>query len=205
MRSISPIIRQVGTVSATLLVLICLTTKTAGRSESVSIQKAFNEATAVVVVQIEDQEVLREQGKTCGIRHTASVVATFKGTFEPNRDEVTFGRDDGLVRGKRYLMFLNYIADPLTQYEALIKQRDLPDAAKPEEMDDIIRKIKCEKIIPGFVFDARVAWEVKLGYVIALGLRPDLPRSIRLSSPEFLLWLINKDDLFSYLRSISGQ
>ena len=65
-----------------------------------------------------------------------------------------------------------------------------------------MKLVKCTKLIPGLVFDRRTAWEVKLGYVFVPGLRPTLPKSIRVFQGEPLQWLISKDNLVSYLRNL---
>jgi hypothetical protein len=190
----------VGTI---LFGMVLFPSESGAELRTVNITDAFNRASAVLEVQVDGQQEMREHGKVCGIRYVGAVLATFKGTLRPNLDRVSFGRDGGLTYGGRYLIFLNYVSDPVSLYDALVRERNYLPEANREDRDTAITLLKCAGTIPGLIFDTRAAWEVKLSYVIARGLRPDLPDSIRLSSPETLLWVINKDDLFLYLRSIS--
>ena len=168
-----------------------------------SIEEEFKKADAVLVVEINGEETLTAHGLDCGVRYTGSVRATFKHSMIRGND-VTFGRYTGLAPRKRYLLFLSYIADPVAHYETLRIEHDLP-TEPPEEKKITIERIKCQGTIPGLVYAAQAAWEVKLNYVVVSGIRPVMPDHIGISSVGPLEWLVNKEDLFSYLRSLAAK
>lgn len=194
--------KKFSSMSAILLLCTCIVARADARSEYIVVQKEFRTSDSVLLVEIDTHERLSEDRSECGTRYTARIHQRFKGAQGLDGEYITFGRAEGLVRGARYLLFLSYVADPLVTYEALRKQHDLPQE-DPEQKKLTIRQIECRGTVPGFIFDSRTAWEVKLSYVIIEGHRPAVPDTVRLSRAGILRWLLNKEDLFSYLRSLA--
>ena len=186
-----------------IYLLLGLTLNVEARVENVVVLDEYRRADLVLLVQIEQADVLAQEGTTCGIRYTASVREAFKTTPKLAGPNIVFGRQEGLMRGHRYILFLKYITDPLAYYETLRKRLDLPEQPAIEKQKDIER-IKCGGFVPGLIYEARATWEVKLSYVIVDGIRPDIPNTVRFSSGGDLLWLFNKDDFFSYLRTLKA-
>ena len=151
-----------------LCLLLGLTLHVEARVENVVVLDEYRRADLVLLVQIKQEDALTQEGATCGIRYTGSVRETFKSSPKLASSNIVFGRQDGLVRGHLYLLFLKYITDPSDYYETLRKRLDLPEQPAIEKQKDIER-IKCEGIVPGIVYETRSAWEVKLSYVIVEG------------------------------------
>jgi len=174
------------------------------RVENVSIQREFRDADSVLLVEVDQEDRLNVRGISCGTRYRAIVKEVFKTSFGINNGHIIFGRHEGLIPGRRYLLFLKYIADPSEYYDTIRQQTDLPDETLTQK-EHTIELVKCGNIVPGFIYRTRAAWEVKLSYVVVEGVRPDMPDSIRAWSPEPLQWLISRDDLFLYLRTLTSK
>jgi hypothetical protein len=193
--------RQLRVLYGIVCSLAFLTFPVYARVERINIEIEFRRSHAVLLVQIDDQETLDERGTYCGTRYTARVHQSFKNTFGLHQSVVTFGRHVGLERGRQYVLFLRFIADPDVEYQNLKEQHGLPEQ-EPKDKEVTINSMKCHGIVPGLVYDIRIAWEVDLGYVLISGIRPDLPDSIRADHAGNLQWLIKQDDLLSYLRTL---
>jgi hypothetical protein len=164
-----------------------------------SIRELFDAADAVVLIQVEDDEQLYEENDHCATRYTATIIESFKGGDNlVNMNAFKFGRNLGLLKYRTYLLFLNYEIDEKYVYNKLLEKFGFPDDRK-----NIMDLIKCKGTVPGYVFDQKVAWEVLSGYIRIIGLRPEnIPSNIHLFEAETAVWLIPKNELFSYLRRL---
>jgi hypothetical protein len=188
---------------AVSLALQGATTASARIEVMLSVQEYFESADLVVEVRIDSEEPIHQPEGQCGSRYRATVLHEFK-NFPQIRDrQLTFGRLAGLYSRETYLLFLRYEADPEAVYRELKERYDLPDPSTSEQKEQITKMIKCDGLFPGLVYNARTVWDVRDNGVVIEGILPiNFPESIRKSQADKLLWLVQKDDLFAYLRSI---
>ena len=191
---------MLGLVLVLVLLILVSSTETDARVEKIDVRKEFDNSDYVLLVEIENEVELKQDSKRCGSYYRAFVHEKIK-SADPDMNYISFGRDEGLRAGRKYLLFFRRVTSENREYDRIKKQYNLPDETS-DQKKETMKLVKCTKIIPGFVFDPRTAWEVKLGYVFVPGLRPNLPKSIRVFQGESLQWLIRKDNLVSYLRTL---
>jgi hypothetical protein len=168
-----------------------------------SIQEYFESADLVVEARIDSEEPIRQRDGECGIRYQATVLHEFKNSPQIRGRQLTFGRFAGLYSRETYVLFLRYETDPEAAYREVKERYDLPDPNTNEGKERISMTIKCDGLFPGLVYNAKTAWDVRDNGVAIEGILPfDFPRNIRKSQADKLLWLVQKDDLFAYLRSL---
>ena len=171
-----------------------------------TLKEAFDEADIVTLVRIDGKESLYEQNSNCGIRYAGTSLRTFKGRHHLPEQKIIFGRYAGLDPDKTYLLFLHYDSDPETVYNRYREDNNITDSETAEQKRNVIGRIKCDGLVPGFIFNFRTAWEVQLNYVTIIGLLPEgLPENIRIYSLHTAVWQLQKHDLFSYLQSLSQR
>ena len=186
-----------------ILALQSASTASARIEVMLSVQEYFESADLVVGIRIDSEEPIHHRGEQCGSRYQATVLYEFKSSPQIRGQQLTFGRFVGLHSGETYLLFLRYEADPEVLYRKIKELYDLPDPSTGEEKEQIIMTIKCDGLVPGLVYNTRTVWDVRHNGVVIEGILPfNFPQSIRKSQVDKLLWLVQKDDLFAYLRSI---
>jgi hypothetical protein len=163
------------------------------RVENVIVREEYRRADLVLLVRIEEEDALMHNGETCGVRYTGS------GLIQARRcSERRIWPQRGAEARRLYLLFLRYITDPSDYYETLRVRENLLEEPAAEKQKSV-EFLKCGGIIPGLVYEVRSAWEVKLSYAIVEGIRPGLPKSVRVWTSPDLMSSFNKDDFFAYL------
>lgn len=164
-----------------------------------SIREYFDMARLVVLAQIDDQENVYEDQEQCGVRYHATILENFNGLDEKDLKNVIFGRIDGLKLYSTYLLFINYESDVSRSYENMVKEFGFRDKRK-----NIMDLIACKGMVPGYVFNGKMKWEVVSHDVYFFGLVPeDMPSSIHVfQAADGLNWSISTEELFPYLRTL---
>jgi hypothetical protein len=160
-------------------------------------------ASVVVEATIERQSAVSLGGTVCAIQYTAVVDKIFKGPTTLHRSaRITIGRTRGLQRGTKYLLFLEWIADPRIVYQRLVERGDISAHDPKQRIFDLIR---CRGTLPGLFFDDISAWPIKDRGIHIEGFLPrHLPKSIRVERRSVLDNVLREEDVSAYLLSLNG-
>lgn len=167
----------------------------------INIKKAFMSSDAVLFVRVSDGVEQERNGELCGERYVGKVLAKFKGSGI--QAELKFGRWKTLRVGGRYILFLKKRTSIKAEYRRIRDEFHLPEVSGAERRD-VLKRIACGGLVPGYEFDPEMAWEVYGESVLIEGIRPDELRDQRLGHDEVepLLWSVPTDELFSYFKAL---
>jgi hypothetical protein len=127
--------------------LICCATS-AGHARMIAtptISDLFARADRVVAARI---DTVLSHGD-CGVRYEATLVQSFKGSFDAGQNEITFGRITELEPGVTYLLFLSYIADPWVLLERISAEL----RARAHFEDEFLEAALCHGLVPGYEYN----------------------------------------------------
>lgn len=203
LRNFAAVHQALRTVSIILLIWQSGAVAHASPRPMPSIEWSFEAAAMVVLLRVDKSEVLKVGNDVCGVRYTATILESFKGAKGSKGPLIQFGRFSGLDTEKTYLAFLEFHADPEVEYRRFRDENELPDIVDETEKRRVMSQVTCKGLVPGLVVDDRFTWPVELNYLIGTGLRPsNIPGDIRVYPAESAQWWIQKQDLFSYLRTL---
>ncbi len=86
------------------------------------------------MVEIENEVELQQDNKRCGNYYRAFVREKIK-SVEPDINYISFGRDEGLHAGRKYLLFFRRITSVNREYDRIKKQYNLPDETGDQKRD----------------------------------------------------------------------
>ena len=146
---------------------------------SQSIAEAYQSSDVVIIGIVQSQEINRVNDTLCGTRYTANVLQRLK--WKPGDDTtpvISFGRFPGLGSGKKYVLFLKYVASANEMLEDLKRYVQVV-----ETNEEALELVKCKNIVPGYYVDLSKAWEISNKTVI---INPDKIRMPLICNVFFL-------------------
>jgi hypothetical protein len=171
----------------------------------------MSESQIVAVVEIEAATPEYAEDRVCGTRYAAKIVAGVKYAAQDRAaTAIAFGRDAGLTRGHRYLLFFTYSQSADQVYErfstlprGVIALRPFPSGLSKEQA---LAYIRCNGLVPGYSF---TPWEGLYevdGSSVFMGepMPSPWPPSVRRDQVAPGTWSVDLEELLSYMRSLTG-
>jgi hypothetical protein len=163
------------------------------------IGESFEKATSVVSIVIRRVSRVGVGGEECGVKYEGEIINVFKGSTLKTGQAITFGRDLSLLYGHQYILFLNNYQNAQEYYQHIKK-----DAGFDRSFDESLSAIICGGIIPGYIYNQDLAWEILDQEVY---MHEKLPSSIgtvlHVLKKNEQNWVVRKKDLLDYFSTLN--
>lgn len=187
-----------------LALQILFPTAAFAKVERIDFYETFQKADVVILGEVVATREETDGKVPCATVYTVSTMNVVKGNSFLIPGDIQIGRANGLELRKIYLLFLTYTDNALEEYEAIKERFSLPDQNEFDKTKTLAL-LQCNTVIPGLVFDPQRAFEVSSNFIVVYGLKPQLPAMVGIKPGGTATWLVDKEDLFRYLKLISTK
>jgi hypothetical protein len=188
-----------GFVTAAIVMVVIISETHAHSFQAKSLRDLYNDADVVVALTVDSATVHEVGAKPCGVAYIGHADRVLKGHRFVTSGRFRFGRSISLIPGHRYLLFLRKTGSLNEEYDRLASL--YPQEAAAGRKDDLIRKVSCGGIVPGFLFDDVAAWRIEKGDLFAFALWPrsSIAPAIKIDAAHNPYWLLQERSVFRYL------